>query len=306
MPPRPATERLGRLLVMVPWLTARRRVPLEEVASTFHLSVEQAELDVLLMGLLGVPPYTGGCNVEVWLDGDDVVAHPQPYLQRPPRLTPSEGFSLLAAGRTLLAVPGATTDGPLQRALTKLESVLGDGRALAVDLQSPPLLEVVRAAVTEGRRLRISYYAAWRDELSDREVDPHVVYQRRGRWYLDAHCHGAAGIRRFRVDRIRSVVDTGESFEPVRADPPSEIFEAPADARRVVLDLPASARWVVESYPVEVLDDGERLRVVVHSVGTAWLERLLLRAGPDARVEEPSDLVGLGSAAAARLLAAYP
>jgi proteasome accessory factor C len=304
MPPRPATERLGRLLVMVPWLTSRRRVTLDELADTFHISVEQAEDDVLLMGMLGVPPYTGGCNVEVWLDGDDVVAHPQPYLARPPRLTPSEGFTLLTAGRTLLAVPGAAA-GPLERALAKLAAVLGDGRGLAVDLQAPPLLDPVRNAVEHGKSLRITYYAAWQDERTEREVEPHVVYQRRGRWYVDAHCHRAGGTRRFRIDRISELADSGERFEPVRAAPPAEVFEPPADARTVVLDLPASARWVVEAYPAEVEEVGGRLRVTLRAVGAAWLERLLLRVGPDARVVEPADLADVGAAAARRLLDQY-
>lgn len=305
MPPRPATERLSRLLVMVPWLTARERVPLAEVATTFRITEAQAEADVLLMGLLGVPPYTGGCNVDVWLEGDDVVSFPQPYLARPPRLTPAEGFSLLAAGRTLLAVPGPEAGGPLERALAKLESVLGDGRGLAVDVAATPMLDVVRAAVEGGHRLRITYYAAWRNEESTREVDPHVVYQRRGRWYADAHCHRADGTRRFRIDRIREADDTGERFEPVQAAPPAEIFEPSLDARRVVLDLPGSARWVAEAYPAEVEERRDRLRVTIHSVGAAWLERLLLRVGPDARVVEPSDLADVGAAAARRLLVAY-
>jgi hypothetical protein len=94
---------------MAPWLTARRRVPLAEVATTFRIPIGQAEADVLLIGMLGVPPYTGGFLVEVSLDGDDVIAHPQPFLSRPPRLTPAEGFGLLTAGRALLAVPGAGT-----------------------------------------------------------------------------------------------------------------------------------------------------------------------------------------------------
>ena len=41
--------------------------------------------------------------------------------------------------------------------------------------------------------------------------------------------------------------------------------------------------------------------VVFDVVGTTWLERLLIRVGPDARVLEPSDLTELGPQAAERL-----
>ena len=305
MPPAPATERLSRLLVMVPWLTSRRRVPLDVLATSFGITRAQAEADVLLVGMLGVPPYTGGCLVEVTLDEGDVVAHPQPYLSRPPRLTPAEGFTLLTAGRALLGVPGAEPEGALASALGKLGAVLGDGRGLAVDLQSPPFLPDVRRAVDEGRTLQIRYYAAWRDGVTDRAVEPHVAYQRRGRWYLAAHCHLRGGERRFRVDRIQQLAETGERFEPVRADPPAGIFDPGDDATHVVLDLPLSARWVVEAYPLSWEEADGRLLVHVDLLGTAWLERVLLRVGPEARVVEPPELRRLGPEAAQRVLARY-
>ncbi|CAA9244400.1 MAG: hypothetical protein AVDCRST_MAG20-1894 [uncultured Acidimicrobiales bacterium] len=305
MPPAPATERLNRLLVMVPWLTARQRVPVGELAAAFGITRNQAEADVLLMGMLGVPPYTGGCLVEVTLDEDDVVAFPQPYLSRPPRLTAAEGFTLLTAGQALLGVPGAEPDGPLARALRKLQTVLGDGRGLAVDLQSPTYLADVRRAVEDGRALQIRYYAAWRDGVTDRVVEPHVAFQRRGRWYLAAHCHLRGGVRRFRVDRIQQLEETGERFEPVRAPPPEGIFDPGDDAVHVVLRLPVSARWVVEAYPLEWEEVDGRLIVHVRLLGTAWLERLLLRVGPGAEVLEPPELRDLGTAVARRLLAAY-
>lgn len=305
MPPAPATDRLSRLLVMAPWLTARRKVPLDRLAAAFDITRAEAEEDVLLLGMLGVPPYTGGCLVEITLEGDDVVAFPQPYLSRPPTLTPAEGFSLLTAGRALLGVTGAEAEGPLARALTKLAAVLGDGKGLAVDLQSPPHLAEVRAAVDEGRTLQIRYYAAWRDEVTARSIDPHVTYQRRGRWYVAAHCHLRGAGRRFRVDRIQRLEATGERFDPVRGDPPAGIFDPGDDATDVVLDLPASARWVVEAYPLEWEEADGRLTVHVRLLGTAWLERLLLRVGPEARVVAPAHLQDLGAEAARRLLAGY-
>jgi hypothetical protein len=42
----------------------------------FDITRARRRTDVLLVGMLGVPPYTGGCLVEVSLDEDDVVAHP--------------------------------------------------------------------------------------------------------------------------------------------------------------------------------------------------------------------------------------
>ena len=65
----------------------------------------------------------------------------------------------------------------------------------------------------------------------------------------------------------------------------------------MTLLLPASAAWVAESYPAESVDetaDG-RLRVRLAVSEPAWLARLLLRVGPDARVEDPPELKTVAS-----------
>jgi predicted DNA-binding transcriptional regulator YafY len=301
MPPIPAGPQVRRLLVMVPWLVMNTPISLAEVAEAFGISRKQAEADVLLAGMIGVPPYGGGDTLEIWLDGDMVHSAYQPILTHPPQFTPQEGLVVLASGRALLGVTSASVGGPLASALAKLEAVLGRV-PIAVDLQVPPLLDQVRAAVEEGWRLRIHYYAAWSDDETDRDIEPHVVHERNGRWYVEAFDHLRGEMRRFRVDRIHTLVDSGERFVPVRAEPPPHVYTPPADAVEVVLDLPASARWVVESYPVEWVQDGDRLRVTMRVVGDAWLERLLLRVGPEARVVSPVAFADVGARAARRLL----
>jgi proteasome accessory factor C len=227
------------------------------------------------------------------------------------RLTPSEGFAVLAAGRTLLAVPGAEADGALASALAKLEAALGaGGGSVAVDLEAPPLLAEVRAAVAARQRLAVEYFSAWRDEVTSRVVDPYVVFSQEGRWYVAAADSLRGVVRHFRVDRFASVAPTGETFEvPTDAPvtPPERAFTGGPETAEVVVVVPSSARWVAEAYDpldVEELADG-RLRLRLTVAGERWLERLLLRVGPDAVVERPADLAGVGAAAAQRLLARY-
>jgi proteasome accessory factor C len=181
--------------------------------------------------------------------------------------------------------------------------VLGSAE-IAVDMGQEGILETVRAAVTDGIQMRIRYYSAWRDEETERNIEPRVVYQRLGRWYVLAWCHRAAGERRFRVDRIRAVEAVG-SFTSAPMDPPDDVWDPGPDAERVVVDIPLWARWVVEAYPVEWEERDGMLRVTMRVLGTAWLERLLLKVGPEARVVEPESVQGVGGAAAARLLVAY-
>jgi len=75
-----------------------------------------------------------------------------------------------------------------------------------------------------------------------------------------------------------------------------------------VVLLPPSAAWVTETYPVEEVTDEPdgRLRVRLPIFHERWLERLLLRAGPEAAVVSPAEWTDLGRRAAARLLERYP
>jgi proteasome accessory factor C len=256
--------------------------------------------------MIGVPPYTGGCGIEITLDEDEgfVEAFPQPYLTRPPRLSTAQGFALLASAQGLLEFPHER-GGPLASAVAKLAKVLGDPDVVDVDLQSPANLEEVRIAAERGERLQVVYYSAWRDEEHERDIEPHVVFQRHGRWYVEAWCHLANDKRRFRVDRMRSLRPTGEMFTPIRSERPAEVWDPGPEAERVVVDIPVSARWVTEAYPVEWEAHEGMLRVTMNVLGTAWLERVLLKVGPDARVVEPESMRSLGADAARRLLEAY-
>ena len=112
----------------------------------------------------------------------------------------------------------------------------------------------------------------------------------------------------FRVDRINRATPLDTTFEPPAETPTMGVFRpAPGDPR-VTLRLQPAARWVAEQYPTEALveRDGGVVEVTLAITATAWLERLLVRLGPDAEVLEGDDeLASSGSSAAARILARY-
>jgi proteasome accessory factor C len=312
-PPALLGPRLRRLLAMLPWLLEQGSVPVREVAERFGMDVDDVVRDLGVVGAFGVDERVGldRLEVDIWDDdgsGEPIVhAFRGALLAAPARLTDAHSFAVLAAGRALLAVPGSDPDGALARAMAKLEAALGDDAPVAVELERPALLDAVREAVEQRHQLRIEYWAQYRDALTERVVDPLGAFSLRSRWYLLAWDHGSGGQRRFRIDRIRSLAPTGSTFDHEPVEIPTDAFAPPTDAPLVRLLLPADARWVLEAYePVEVEElDGGRFEVTFHQVGERWLERLLLRLGPQARVVAPRELGGLQAAAARRLLARY-
>ncbi len=224
--------------------------------------------------------------------------------------------------------------------MAKLERALG-GEAVEVELDTPEFLPLVRDALDGSSRLSVSYYSASTDRVTERVISPTRLFAADGHWYVDAWCSSAGDLRRFRVDRIRAASpvdeeggadsgtadvagpdgrgpagagvspsgDAGDGGEPdtARGSTGFEPFVPGPDGRRVRLSLDPSAAWMVESIPTagvpESVDGRVELDVVVG--GNAWLERLLLRLGPDVRVIDPPELRNLASDAAARILLRY-
>ena len=308
--PRPAQERLRRLLVMLPWIMERGEVAVSDVAERFHLTEAEVVADLERVAMCGVPPYGPDDLVDLFVDDGHVVAGPARFFNRPLRLTAPEAFALLASARTAQQLPGADPAGALARALDKLAAVVGHD-AVTVDLGRPVALDEINAAVEERRQLRIEYWSAASDEASERVVDPIAVFADRGNWYVVADDHRSGEERTFRVDRIVAVAPTGVVRDGPRAAPPAsrgEAWFAEADGLpRVTLRLQPDAVWIIERYPTdsaEPLPDGG-YEVVLPVTSERWLARLLVRAGGAITVVSPPEWIDLGTRTADRLLDRY-
>jgi len=305
--PEPAGTRLRRLLILLPWLMERGQVPVEEAANRFGISREQLIHDVELAALCGLPPYVDEM-IDLFVDDGVIYAGVPRLFTRPLRMTAREGFSLVAAGRAALQLPGADPTGPLARALDKVAAGLGGAPVLRIDVASVPFLDAARDAVDRGRRLAVTYFVANRGERTERVIDPLAVVGDRGHWYLQAVDHTVGEERWFRIDRIEALRETGDAVTTGR--PPAS--EAPdwlaqfADAVVARLRITPDGAWITERYPViSATPDGEDLVVELPVLSTRWLERLLLRLGPTAEVLDPPELRDVGAIAAARVLARY-
>jgi proteasome accessory factor C len=301
-----AEVEIQRILALVPFLVAHPGAAKDDIAARFGLDAEQLEADLELVLMIGVPPYGPGDYIDVDDEGDTVTLRMAESFRRPLQLSPTEGLAVLAAGRALLGVAGSDPTGPLASALDKLAAAL-DAPDVRVEVPNPEHLDAVRRAADDGERIEIEYWSAGRDELTHRRIDPRAVFLAAGEWYVDAYCRQAEANRLFRVDRIRALRVTGEHFEAPDGSAPAAVFSPrPADPR-VTLELAPSAAWVVEQYPVEATTnepDG-RLQVVLAVSEPAFLERLLLRLGPDAVMLDDDRSGVSASGAAVRVLARY-
>ena len=307
--PRPAPQRLRRLLVMLPWLMERGEVSIAEMAEHFALSAGEVVADLELASMCGLPPFVDEM-IDVFIDDGMVCTGIPRVFTKPLRLTAPEGFALLTAGRAAMALPGAEPAGPLGRALDKLATALGED-GVVVDLERPPMADQVVAAAVAGRRLRITYWTPSRDESTEREITPRAVFADAGHWYVFADDHRSGSERSFRIDRILDATVTGvvDPLRDVRLPDTARWFADDSDIERVTLRMPSELTWMIERYPVDSRradpTDTTKTIVVMPVVSEQWLARLLLRLGQRAVVMAPTRWTTLAADSARTVLARY-
>ncbi|MGE3288771.1 MAG: helix-turn-helix transcriptional regulator [Pseudonocardia sp.] len=310
------TERLPRLLSLVPYLLARPGIALSEAAADFGTTERQLRRDLELLWMCGLPGYGPGDLVDLSFSGDTVTVTEDAGMRRPLRLTTAEASALLVALRTLGAVPGMVDTDAVRRATAKIERAVGDAghdaadhMAVALTRQEAATTSTVRQALDDGRALRIVYYTAGRDVVSRRVVDPMRLLLVEGRGYLEAWCRSAEGVRMFRLDRVDDVEVLDEPAAPPPDVEPTDVsaglFRPAPEHRSALLLLEREARWVAEYYPVdEVVEQGDgRVRVLLRFADPAWLVRLVLGLGGGATVLEPAEMVTAVARRAAAALA---
>jgi proteasome accessory factor C len=298
-----STERLTRLLALVPYVVARRSVGVAETAEAFGVSEKELIDDLNLLWCVELRAPDPYCPIDLSYEGGEIVVSAAESISRPLRLDMDEAAALLVALRTLAEYGGGGgrpgDDETLSRVIAKVEEAAGSVAAaassqVAVEVEVAPKIQ---AQVSDGlRRLHLVYYVPGRDENTERDVDPMRLLLVEGRSYLEGWCHLAEAVRLFRLDRIidLEVLDVAATI-PADARPidvEAGLYRpAPGDVA-VTIDLTPAGRWVADHYPRESATElGEgRIRVVLRTGDTGWIRRLALRLGDTGRIVAPAEL----------------
>ncbi|MGI8529695.1 MAG: helix-turn-helix transcriptional regulator [Geodermatophilaceae bacterium] len=317
-----STDRLPRLLALVPYLQVRPGIPVAAAAADLGVSEAQLRQDLELLWMCGLPGHGPGDLIDLSFEGDSVTVTFDAGIHRPLRLTADEALSLLVALQTLAEVPGLAERDVVDRALAKIEAAAGtQAKALSgltVNLQdragrrpgSDEHLGVLRQALDQQRALDLTYYVAGRDETTERIVDPMRLLLVEGRSYLEAWCRRSSDVRLFRLDRMDDVRMLAEPAmvppEALPRDVSTGVFQPSPEHDAVTLRLGAGARWVADYYPCErVTEVGPELEIVLRVADRRWVRRLVLGLGTEVHVLDPPELAEEVRREAAAALAGY-
>jgi predicted DNA-binding transcriptional regulator YafY len=207
--------RADRLVAALLILQARGRVTAAELAAELEISERTARRDLEALAMAGIPVYSRAGRDGGW----SLVGGARTDLSG---LTAAEARTLF-----LVAGPSASATPRVKAALRKLVQALpepfraeAEAAASAVVLDPttwdrpsvspPPHLDALQQAVVDGVRVRLRYAGRDRPE-SERIVHPLGLVSKASVWYLVAGTD--AGLRTFRLSRVRSVTLTEDPVE---------------------------------------------------------------------------------------------
>ena|SRR5436853_2184573 len=219
---------LTERMVLIPLLLAERPRTQKELTQAFGVNRKTVKRDIDILSLhYPIEEEVHGREVQYcFSDG---------YRFKPPPLTPSELAPLLLAQESIAAT-GLTAFGSpfaefinsmlvkvraslpqsLRDRLDRLASIFGSASAPAKDFgPHAETIERLTNAAIEQRRVLLRYYSINEDKVSDREVDPYSVYfdPDGATLKLIAYDHRRNAIAPLAIDHIRSLRETGDSFE---------------------------------------------------------------------------------------------
>lgn len=271
-------------------LLSRRKVSAGELAGKYGVSVRSIYRYIDEMTCSNIPiDVTRGAQGGIYIS--DAFRLPQGLFSK-------EEYA--SATNAMLAVNEQLGDPVLQSAIEKLQAqmktekrdtfvtgnFLVDGGTWGDERKFSDKLSFLERAISEKKVLEMDYTDRG-GEHSHRTVLPHLLILKQNLWYLYAFCEMRGEFRLFKVGRIRSMVETGETFTPLpfnREDVPLHFWNGKEQSTDALFEiaksaLPLAEEWLgIENvyerdgkyYADVVLPDDESLVGKILSVGAGF------------------------------------
>ena len=301
-------NRIDRLTAILIQLQTKRIVRAEEIAVRFEISLRTVYRDVKALMEAGVPIGSEAGKGYFIVDG---------YHLPPVMFTQDEASSMLLAGKLVDKMADKSVRSAYESAMLKIKAVLNESEKdhlqnleshievfLRSRYESKPehefpdhFMTEIQRAVGKKQVLKIDYVSN-EDQLTSREVEPIGIFYYSMAWHLIGWCRLRNGYRDFRADRIKNLVNKGETFEGRNQISLKEYFQSMFQSNialvRVVVTIDKSA---IRNRPIygsiSQVDLGDRIRVEFLIDNLNYIGKWLLMFGTSVEVEEPEELRSL-------------
>ena len=311
-----------RLIAIILMLQRRGTLKASELAEELGVSERTIHRYMGMLDELGIPIYSergpyGGFSLV------------RGYKLPPLIFTPEEATALYLGAELVRDIWGASYLDAAVAATAKLDNVLPD--ALLQEVKQvqrgllvtgwlrrdygpwAPILDDLRRCVARRQRVLL-IYLSFRQEITERPIDPYALALQWGNWYLVGYCHLRSDLRTFRVDRIQEVKPSDETFEIPPDFSAREYLlrmaqERPATYYRVAVRFEPDVAHIVRERREEWQDltdhDDGAVTLAFDASDLAWPCRWVLTYQDKATVVGPPELAAMVRDAAQAIAARY-
>lgn len=277
--------RTARLLDLVPFLNTHQGISLKELAHRFDVSPAQMSSDLTTLWMCGLPGYTPLELMDLEFESGYVTIRNAPTLAKPRSISFDEGVALIL-GLDLLASSLTNEKQNLASLIEDLKTKISKKIGLPVSLNaqpksSPQVTSALNESISKNTYLAIKYHSLYRDEVSERTIQPMEILQENENQYVRAFCFSAGAMRDFRVDRIIEATQTSVRPGGNEATVTSQSID-------FTISLKRPSRDVVERFDVKYSDISKNLRL--QSFSQQWIERSVMASGDGVELASPLNI----------------
>jgi predicted DNA-binding transcriptional regulator YafY len=214
-------NRIDRLMAILVYMQSKKLVKATEIAERFEMSLRTVYRDVRALEEAGVP---------VCGEAGKGYSIQQGYHLPPVMFTREEAVAMITAGKMTEKLTDASLNTHYTVAMEKVRAVI---RSMDKDfleeieshilvLQPPSIaqqdfpnnyLATIQKALVHKNVLKIEYYSPYNNEVTARVVEPIGICFYSSRWHLISYCRLRNEYRDFRIDRLKSLLMTEESYD---------------------------------------------------------------------------------------------
>lgn len=300
-------NRIDRLSAILIQLQGKKIVKAAEISERFNISLRTVYRDVRALQEAGVPIGAEAGTGYYLVEG---------YHLPPVMFSREEAAALLTGEKLMANLSDHSNRKEFSNAMQKIKAVLRGSEKdfleslednIAVVSRRPPVgeefpnrfLSDIQYALGKQQMLQLDYFAMHSETLTKREVEPIGIIYTSGNWHLIAWCRLRHGYRDFRIDRIKNVSVSADSYDKTRHITLKEYMdrygEYEAQAHMVKLRFPrAFARRIGDQKfyygLVEEQAVGECIEMTFLAPCLEWFGRWLLVWGSVPEIISPAEL----------------
>jgi predicted DNA-binding transcriptional regulator YafY len=210
-------KRVNRITAILIQLQSKQYVSAKEISNRFNISVRTVYRDIRALEDSGVPIGSENGKGYFIVDG---------YYLPPVSFTEDEASALLFGSKLTDKHTDAKIKDNYVSSLLKIKSVITKNQKEKINTldsmifvddsgfkkSGESFLFKIQSILGLNKLIEIDYHSNYKDEGTNRVVEPIGLYFYGNYWHLIAYCRLRKDYRDFRIDRIKSLIITDESF----------------------------------------------------------------------------------------------